>query len=106
MMILGVTALAGKTSRDRQISYYTINGYFASRVEEYCEGTVTGATLYTATSQGTVATAYANNVPVYKTTALTSLANAGVYSDSGGGRRGETSYEWSGTAWVTSNTCP
>ena len=105
-MIIGVTALAGKTSRDRQISYYTINGYRAANAEDYCAGSVTGATLYTATSQGTIATAYANNVSIYKTTALTSLANAGVYADTPGRQRGDTSYEWSGTAWVTSNTCP
>jgi len=106
-MILGVASLAGKISRDRQAPvYYTINGYFAADAGNYCAGSTTAAILYTATSQGTVATAYANNVSIYKNTTLTLLANAGVYSDSGGGRRGETSYEWSGTAWVTSNTCP
>ena len=105
-MIHGVAALAGKTSRDRQISYYTITGYFAANAEDYCAGSVTGATLYTATSQGTIATAYANNVLIYKNTALTLKANAGTYSDTGGGRKGQQSYEWSGTAWVTSNTCP
>ena len=105
-MILGVTALAGKTSRDRQISYYTINGYFAGRVEEYCEGTVTGATLYTATSQGSIATAYANNETIYLNTALTMLASSGIYSDNRGGKPGSVSYEWDKVnGWQTTNTC-
>jgi hypothetical protein len=105
-MIIGVAALAGKTSRSRQISYYTINGYFAAEATEFCANGSTNATLYTATSQGTVATAYANNVSIFKDTALTDLHNPGVYADTPGRQKGDTSYEWSGTAWVTSNTCP
>lgn len=105
-MILGVAALAGKTSRDRQISYYTINGYSADDAGTYCASGGRSTSVYTSTSQGLIATAYTNSISIYSNTALTTLADAGVYSDTPGRRKGDTSYEWSGTAWVTSNTCP
>ena len=104
-MIHGVAALAGKTSRDRQISYYTITGYFADNDGRFCARLGASITVYTAALETSFATAYARGTTIYTNTALTTEANSGIYADTSGGA-GQTFYEYKkAEGWSSSNVC-
>ena len=106
-MIIGVAALAGKTSRSRQTSYYTITVYFSDNSGRFCSGLTTAVTVYTAVLETSFATAYTNNRTIYADTALTTQADSKVYADTPGGTRGETSYTWvKASGWASSDVCP
>lgn len=106
-MIIGVAALAGKTSRSRQTSYYSITGYAADTDGRFCSGLATSVTVYTAVSETSFATAYSNTRTIYADTALTIQADSKVYADTPGGARGETSYTWvKASGWSGSAACP
>jgi hypothetical protein len=105
-MILGVTALAGKTSRARQTAYYSLSGYIAATTGRFCSGLTSAVTVYTAVSETSFATAYSNNRVIYADTALTTQADSGVYAVTAGGSSGQTSYIWTkGTGWEGDNVC-
>ncbi len=104
-MILGVAALAGKTSRARQTTYYSITGYFADNDGRFCARLATAITVYTAVSETSFATAYANGRTIYTNTALTTEADSGIYADTSGGA-GQTFYAYTkATGWTSSNRC-
>jgi hypothetical protein len=104
-MIHGVAALAGKISRDRQTTYYSITGYFADNDGRFCARLVTAITVYTAVLETSFATAYANGRTIYTNTALTTEADSGIYADTSGGA-GQTFYAYTkATGWTSSNRC-
>ena len=107
MMILGVTALAGKTSRARQTAYYSITGYVSDTTGRFCAGLTSAVTVYTSVSETSFATAFTNGRTIYATTALTTQADSKVYADTAGGSREETSYTWvKASGWASSDVCP
>ena len=98
-MILGVTALAGKISRDRQAPvYYTINAYYGGGSGEYCSIGGDAVTVYTAVNVGDITTAFGSAAVIYSNTLLTIVADSGVYSDDPG-EIGSKYYAWESGAW-------
>jgi hypothetical protein len=99
-MILGVTALAGKISRDRQAPvYYTINAYYKEGSGEYCTEGADAVTVYTSSEYTNIEITHGNSGLIYSDTLLTTLADSGVYSDDPGGTEGAKFYIWESGAW-------
>ena len=104
-MIHGVAALAGKPSRSRQTSYYSITGYFADNDGRFCARLGSSITVYTAAPETSFATAYARGTTIYTNTALTTEADSGIYANTSGGA-GQTFYAYTkATGWTSSNVC-
>jgi hypothetical protein len=99
-MILGVTALAGKISRDRQVPvYYTINAYYKGASGEYCAEGGDAVTVYTSSDYTDIELTYNDAGLIYSNTLLTTPADSGVYSDEPGGALGSKYYVWESGAW-------
>ena len=86
--------------------YQTITGYYNSISSlKFCTDVGnTSFTVYTSTYT-TLANIYSNGASIYSNTGLTSLASAGFYGEQNGGS-GNTWYQWNGTTWTATNTCP
>jgi hypothetical protein len=98
-MILGVTALAGKISRDRQAPvYYTINAYYGAASGEYCAIGGDAVTVYTSSDYTNIENAFGSAAVIYSNTLLTIVADSGVYSDTPGDI-GVKYYVWEEGAW-------
>ena len=105
MAVRGIYSLQGRSRARRSGGYQTITGYYNSVSSgKFCDNNVnTSFTVYTSTHT-TLANIYSNGASIYSNTGLSSLASAGFYGAQNGGT-GNTWYEWSGTAWITTSTC-
>ena len=99
-MILGVAALAGKISRDRQAPvYYTINAYYKGASGEYCAERGNAVTVYTSSDYTNISGAHGTSATIYQDTLLTIGADNGSYSDESGGELGAKYYVWEAGGW-------
>lgn len=107
MAVKGIYSLQGRTRVNRSGNYQTITGFYNSsqNPNALCSDIGnTSFTVYTAT-QTTLANVYANTASIYSNTNLSTLAPSGTYSNFNGGS-GKTYFQWNGTAWTGTNTCP